>query len=465
MSSSQFGVFGLGVMGRNIALNIADQGVKLSTYNRAIGPEKELLDQFAQLIEEHHDIHIYDDLQAFVASLSRPRKILIMIKAGQAIDEVIKVLLPLLETGDIIIDGGNSHYKDTQRRQELTKSHDIQWIGSGISGGEKGARRGPSMMPSGSRVAYDQISLLLESISAQDASGNACCTYIGEGGSGHFVKMIHNGIEYAEMQLLAEIYDLLKTNHSYAEIGQFLEECKAYGQSSYLLDITIDILNKKEGGHHILDMILDRAGNKGTGSWGSKAALDYGTTNTMMAAAVFCRYMSSYKEERVRLSAEVNAKRQDIGIDLSALKNAYVAARWINHHQGFALIKAASSHYNWDINLSETARIWTNGCIIRSDLMTKCIELFKTKDSILDDDHFIKLIESKRSDLKNILSSAIKAEISIPCFQAAFDYWIHMTRASVPANLIQAQRDYFGAHTYERIDADRGKFFHTQWQE
>ena len=461
---SEFGVFGLGVMGSSISLNIADRGYQLSVFNRADGGEEQVVDNFLSEHSGYQKIAGFTDLKAFIDSLARPRKILIMIKAGPTVDLVLGQLFPLLEKGDIVIDGGNSHYMNTKKRFDLARDFGIEFIGAGISGGEEGARKGPSIMPGGTKESYGHVSSILESIAAKDAFGKTCCAYIGPGGSGHFIKMVHNGIEYVEMQLLAEIYTLLSAQMNYQEIAKLFKSWNNGRANSYLLDITLRILEKKEGDAYLLDLILDKAGNKGTGSWSSKAAFDLGIPNTMMSSAVFARYISSFKDMRVEMASKMSAKtNSSTKIDLDSLEKAYHFGRLINHQQGFKLMESASNTYNWNLNFSEIARIWSNGCIIKSHLMNNLHEEFKTKKDLLQMDSVFKALKESEASVKEILISAIDQRVSTHCLSASYHYWIDMTNSRLSANLIQAQRDFFGAHTYQRTDADESEYFHTNW--
>lgn len=461
---SEFGVFGLGVMGSSISLNILDKGYKLSVFNRAEGAEAEVVNDFLKANSQMRNLHGFTDLDAFIESMERPRKILIMIKAGPTVDLVLNNLIPKLAQGDVIIDGGNSHYVNTKRRFELCQENGIEFIGAGISGGEEGARKGPSIMPGGKKESYEIVSEVLESISAKDDFGKTCCTYIGPEGSGHFIKMVHNGIEYVEMQLLAEIYAMLYDAYSNEEIAKIFESWNEGELSSYLLDITIQILRKKEGGDYLLDKILDKAGNKGTGSWSSKAAFDLGIPNTMMSSAVFARYISSFKERRKEMSSHVKTKSVEVKLpNIDVIKNAYKMSRLINHQQGFMLMELASESYGWELNFSDIARIWSNGCIIKSHLMNSLHEGFKVERDLFKMDIIFTDLSANEEALRAVLRSGLDLRISLHCLTAAYHYWIDMTSERLPANLIQAQRDFFGAHTYQRLDDPSGRFFHTKW--
>lgn len=461
---SDFGVFGLGVMGSSISLNIADKGYELSVYNRADSGEEEVVQNFISANADRSNIKGFTDLKLFIDSMSRPRKILIMIKAGKTVDLVLNRLIPMLSKGDIIIDGGNSHYLNTKRRFELAKSQGIEFIGAGISGGEEGARKGPSIMPGGRKESYAYVSEVLEAIAAKDDFGKTCCTYIGPDGSGHFIKMVHNGIEYVEMQLLAELYGLMSKRMTNDEIATVFESWNKGKLSSYLLEITILILRKKEGSSYLIDMILDKAGNKGTGSWSSKAAFDMGVPNTMMSAAVFARYISSFKEVRENMSKLVSPdSNMEQELNISILEKSYEFARLVNHQQGFKLMQQASESYGWNLDFSEISRIWSNGCIIKSHLMNILYNKFQTKEDLFEMETVNKALVKGESATREILMTALRSRLSLHCFSAAYHYWVDMTTERLPANLIQAQRDFFGAHTYQRIDAPESDFYHTKW--
>ena len=464
IKKSLFGVFGLGVMGKSISLNIAEKGFSLSVYNRSEEGETNVVKNFLNTNRSFNNLKGFSDISDFIDSLEKPRKILLMIKAGATVDLVLEKLLPFLSEDDIIIDGGNSHYLHTKRRFDLLKNNGINFIGAGISGGEEGARKGPSIMPGGTKESYDAVANILESISAKDIHGEACCNYIGPDGSGHFIKMVHNGIEYVEMQLLAELFALMSKFMDYDEIANVFEQWNKGDLSSYLLDITIQILRKKEADRHLLRLILDKAGNKGTGSWSSKSAFDLGIPNTMMSSAVFARYISSFKDSRIELSKIKKLDNTSIeNLDLDVLKNAYQFARIINHHQGFELMKKASDRYNWNLSFSEIARIWTNGCIIKSDLMSTLMSVFEDNAKILKVKSIQEMLISNEKYISQILRYGIDLRVSLHSFGAAYNYWVDMTTENLPANLIQAQRDFFGSHTYQRTDSNSDNFYHTNW--
>lgn len=466
---SEFGMIGLGVMGKSLALNIAGKGVRLSAYNRQVeGKEVDIAKNFVQ---EHSTFGIqgFDDLKAFIASLQTPRNILLMVNAGKAVDMVIQDLIPLLDENDLIIDGGNSHYEATKRRSEYLEKHQIQFMGMGVSGGEEGALKGPSIMPGGTKSGYERIAKILDSIAAKDKNGQPCCAYIGPEGAGHFVKMVHNGIEYGEMQLLAEVYHLLRfhAKMSPLEIADLLEDWYKNGLSSYLLEITIDILRAKEGEAYMIDVILDKAGQKGTGGWSTNAALALGKPLNTISDAVMARCLSAMKSTRVEAASLYKRTYSSMeGLDFNQLKNAYQSAQYINHAIGFDLIQEASTEYNWNLNYAEIARIWTNGCIIRSELMEQLIaQLTDNSKHLLLHSTAVEQLSAAQSDYATIMGKALQAGCSIPVLSSAFNYFLGFTAAQSSANMIQAQRDYFGAHTFQRVDQPLGQYFHYKWKE
>ena len=471
---SQIGLIGLGVMGKSLAKNFLSKGYRLSVYNRQlIGKEEDVAKCFVQEQPDNLPVLGFDELKGFTDSLESPRIIKIMVSAGKPVDVVIDALLPMLSKGDCIIDGGNCHYKLTLERYERLKKLGIHFLGTGISGGEEGALKGPSIMPGGSKKGYDISKMYLQTIAAKDKNGNACCTYIGSGGAGHYVKMVHNGIEYAEMQLLAETYSFLRfcIQKEPNQIADIFETWKRNGLQSYLLEITIDILRKQEGDSYLVDKILDKAAQKGTGGWSTKAALDIGMPLSTISEAVMARCISGMKSERVKASGiyKLEGEIADINVDvyIEKLKNAFQAASIINHHIGFDLLKEASKEYNWDLDLSEIARIWTNGCIIRSDFMEQVWKLFTGYNDIpiLLFPDVVNTMKPIVDSLLEIVSLGLKGRHAMPVFSAAINYFITYTSAQSSANIIQAQRDYFGAHTYQRIDSIPEECFHTNWKE
>ncbi|MEO9964285.1 MAG: NADP-dependent phosphogluconate dehydrogenase [Reichenbachiella sp.] len=466
---TSFGIIGMGVMGQNLAINMAGNGTRLSVYNRHVpGKEENIAADFANA-QSHLSIQGYDALKAFVDSIATPRNILLMIQAGSAVDITIDELIPLLGKDDLIIDGGNSNYLDTNRRDQHLAKHDINFIGAGISGGEEGARKGPSIMPGGSRSAYRRIAPILDGIAAKDINGNPCCAYVGPEGSGHFVKMVHNGIEYAEMQLLAEVYELMRNGLSMApnSIAETLESWKNQGHDSYLLEITINILRKQEDGELLLDKILDAASQKGTGGWSTEAAIKLGSPLNTIADAVMARNLSAQKTLRVSANKSYGEIKKRIETDpddfINALEEAYHAARVINHAIGFDMINEASDQYNWSLNLSEIARIWTNGCIIRSELMSDAVSYFGKCNRLLLHPKIVDTLKLQQSQLAMVVGQALAHGYPTPVFSSAASFFLGYVNGRSSANLLQAQRDYFGAHTYKRVDQPQSESFHTEW--
>lgn len=462
---SEFGLFGLGVMGKSLCRNLANNGFKISMFNRHIDEvEVDIAINFKSEYPELSQAKAFDDISAFVNSLQQPRRIMLMVNAGRAIDCVIEDLLPHLSENDILIDGGNSNYKKTKERNSYLKTKGIHFIGAGVSGGEEGALKGPSIMPSGDKDAYKQVQPYLEKISAKDKNGLPCCTYVGPEGSGQFIKMVHNGIEYVEMQLLAEVATILKAMGKNPDaISRTLKSWKDTA-SSYLLEITTAIFNKKEGNDWLVNKILDKAGNKGTGNWTTIASAEFGVPSTLIASALFSRYISFYKEERVQLAVTFKSSTK-LALDITSndVLQAYQFARIMNHYQGFKLIIEASNKSDWNLNISEIARIWTNGCIIRSTLMEDLVEVFKNRTNILTNPDIIKLVNQHKPSAKKVVSQCLQNDITTPALSEAIQFFLGIRTAYASANIIQAQRDYFGAHTYQRLDDDSGKPYHTSW--
>lgn len=468
---SEIGLLGLGVMGRSLAINMANNKIKVAVFNRHVEKlEVDIAKNFAREQKDSYNFPWFDDLKKFVNALERPRNIFLMVNAGKTVDLVIASLLPFLEEDDLIIDGGNSHYKDTSRRERELKEKGILFVGTGISGGEEGAKKGPSIMPGGSKKSYARIGKFLEKIAAKDKDGNPCCTYIGPEGAGHFVKMLHNGIEYGEMQLIAEFYHFYRffLNYSPIEIAAVFEEWNRE-MKSYLLEISAEILRKKENDEFLIDKILDAAKQKGTGGWSTNAALELGVSFDTITSAVLARIISGKKEERLRAmelyksgSSEEQNKPQ---LNSTELFTAYKSASIINHAIGFDLLFEASEVYQWEFNLSEIARIWTNGCIIRSAFMEELVEVFKDAPSqnLLLNPKIIDYIKTGKPYLTKVTGEALNAGCPMQVLSAASNYLLSYTSGQTSANMIQAQRDFFGAHTYERTDKPRGEFFHTEW--
>ncbi|XMO85319.1 decarboxylating NADP(+)-dependent phosphogluconate dehydrogenase [Algibacter sp. AS12] len=461
---SEFGLFGLGVMGKSLSRNLAQKGFNISVFNREVkGTEEDVAINFKNSHKELDSAQAFSDIQGYVNSLQTPRRIMLMVNAGKITDYVIEDLIPFLSEGDILIDGGNSNYLKTKERYDYLKSKNIHFIGVGVSGGEQGALKGPSIMPGGNKETYNLVKPYLESIAAKDDNNLPCCTYIGEEGSGHFVKMVHNGIEYVEMQLLAEVYTILKTmGKTPDEIANILESWKPKADS-YLLGITVDVLRKKDGNGWLVNKIVDKAGNKGTGNWTTIATAQLGAPSTLIASALFARYTSFYKEERIQASINLNINPSILNLEIEDVCNAYQFARIINHYQGLKLISEAGKVYGWHLNLSEIARIWTNGCIIKSDFMVELIPVLKEDDNILKNKLIINRVKALKPSINKVVSECVLKELTAPCLSESVNFLNAYATANSSANIIQAQRDYFGAHTYQRIDDNSGKFHHTTW--
>lgn len=464
-SKSEFGLMGLGVMGKSLARNLGQKGFRLSLYNiHLAGKEEKVAEQAIQLYNELSQALGFDEVSTFVNSLSIPRKIFLMVPAGKPVDQVIQQLIPLLNPGDIIMDGGNSHYEDTNRRAQQLSEYKIHYLGIGVSGGEQGALTGPSIMPGGSPSAYPLVSKFLEAIAARDSQGQACCTYIGKGGAGHFVKMIHNGIEYAEMQLLAEIYWIFKNGMHYTaeQTASVFESWNKEEARSYLMDITIKILRRYEDGHLVLDTIADIGGSKGTGGWSLNAAAQLGQPANLISEALFARFISTLKNERVQAHAAMKNHPDRINYSETQIRKAYDLARLINHHQGLQIIRAASTEYHWNLDLAAITRIWTNGCIIRSALMENLSQTLKDNPNILL--ARMENINTTLPDLIVVVNASLQNQLAVPCLSAGLNFILSYTSAESPVNLLQAQRDFFGAHTYRRKDDPSGKSYHTIWE-
>ncbi|MEG3435764.1 decarboxylating NADP(+)-dependent phosphogluconate dehydrogenase [Pannus brasiliensis CCIBt3594] len=471
MTKRTFGVIGLAVMGENLALNVESRGFPIAVYNRTSAKTKEFMETRAV----GKDVKAAYTLEEFVQILERPRKILVMVKAGSPVDAVIEQLKPLLDEGDMIIDGGNSLYEDTERRtRDLESTTKLGFVGMGVSGGEEGALHGPSLMPGGTEFAYRELEPILTAIAAQVDDG-PCVTYIGPGGAGHYVKMVHNGIEYGDMQLIAEAYDVMKnglglTNEQLQ--ATFAEWNTTDELNSYLIEITADIFKyiDPETGKHLVDLILDSAGQKGTGRWTIVSSLELGVPIPTMYAAVNARVMSAYKEERVAASKELPGPAGTYPGDTAAFVNkvrdALYCSKMCSYAQGMALIAKASKEFNYNISLPESARIWKGGCIIRAGFLDKIRKAFAENPglpNLLLAPEFKQSILDRQESWREVLVLANKLGIPVPAFSASLDYFDSYRRADLPQNLTQAQRDYFGAHTYERVDKPRGEFFHTDW--
>ncbi len=466
---SKLGVIGIGTMGTPLSRNLASHGISLSLYNRHVENAEEYIAANAiAMHSELKDVQGFDDLTDFVDSLQTPRVIILMVPAGKSVQEVIDALVPFVDKGDVIIDGGNSHYEDTEQRLKDLEEKGIHFLGCGISGGVEGALKGPSIMPGGSREAYNIASEYLRAIAAKDFHGEPCCNYIGPGGSGHFVKMVHNGIEYAEMQLIAELYTLLRwaVGLTPEHIAEVLSNWKTTEASSYLLDITVNILREKDHDGYIIDKILDSAGNKGTGGWAVQAAAAFGIPAMMISAALHARYLSAQRHIRVQLHEITSVQsKKNSALSTNDLFNAYQLARIINYHEGFSLIRAASRKYEWNINLSELSAVWTNGCIIRSAMMNQFSELWADWNDELILHPYIKgVIKSGWSGLRRINQVATTETVFTPCLISASQYIAGASLRYPAANLIQAQRDYFGNHGFRKTDDEAGLIHHYPWK-
>lgn len=467
MELSQVGLVGLGVMGSNLALNLLDGGFSVSVYNRPHAGKPSVAAAFAE--RSGGNAKGFDDLSKFAASLERPRKIILMVKAGNAVDEIIASLKPFLEPGDIIIDGGNSDYRDTGRRVEDLEKEGILFVGAGISGGEEGARHGASIMAGGNPKAWTKVKSILQSAAAKNSDGSVCCKWIGEGGAGHFVKMVHNGIEYADMQLISEAYFILKTCNAFSndQIAQFFEECGRGALGGYLIEITAQILKAKDGsGKWIVDSILDTASQKGTGKWTVEAALDLQRSIPSIAAAVFARFASADKAGRVE-ARKAFPKPSAVSAAPSAdsVRAALYASKILAYSQGFSLMEKASEQFGWNLDFASIASIWRNGCIIRSVMLDKISAAYKRQKSenFIFDDYFKSELVQNMPRLREVVAAAALNSACAQAFFASLAYFDAATSDESGANLVQAQRDFFGAHTYERVDSPRGMFFHTDW--
>ena len=469
MSKQQIGVVGMAVMGRNLALNIESRGYSVSIFNRsssktdeviALHPDKKLVPTYT--VEE------------FVNSLEKPRRILLMVKAGEATDKTIQSLLPHLDKGDILIDGGNTFFKDTIRRNEMLANSGINFIGTGVSGGEEGALKGPAIMPGGQKDAYDLVAPILEEIAAKADDGAPCVTYVGPNGAGHYVKMVHNGIEYGDMQLIAESYDILRRvgGLTVEETAEVFKSWNTGELDSYLIEITADILTKKdpESGKPMVEVIMDTAGNKGTGKWTSQSALDLGVPLPLITESVFARYISTLKEERQVASKELspikvpelsNTEKQAL---VESVRKGLYFSKIMSYAQGFAQMRVASEEFDWNLNYGEIAKIFRAGCIIRAQFLQKITDAFERDPelkNLLLDKYFLYVTESYQEAVREVVVTAVQAGIPVPTFSSALAYYDSYRSEVLPANLIQAQRDYFGAHTYNRVD--KPGVFHFEW--
>jgi 6-phosphogluconate dehydrogenase len=463
------GLIGLAVMGENLVLNMESKGFSVAVFNRTV----EKVDRFVEGRAKGKNIKGCHSIEELAASLAKPRKVMMLVKAGKAVDDFIEQLLPHLEAGDIIIDGGNSHFPDTIRRAKYVESKGMLYIGTGVSGGEEGALKGPSIMPGGSPDAWPHVKPIFQSISAKTESGEPCCDWVGEGGAGHFVKMVHNGIEYGDMQLICECYDLMKRGlgMSNEEMHEVLVEWNKGELDSYLIEISRDILGyKNEEGQHVIDLILDTAGQKGTGKWTGIEALNLGMPLTLIGEAVFARCLSAIKDERVAASKVLKGDTDTFSGDKKAfvnqLRQALYASKIISYAQGYQLMREAAKEYGWNLNYGGIALMWRGGCIIRSVFLGKIKDAFDNDPKLVNlllDPFFQEAVTTRQKAWRNVVGTAINLGIPVPTISAALTYFDGYRTDRLPANLLQAQRDYFGAHTYERVDKPRGEFFHTNW--
>jgi 6-phosphogluconate dehydrogenase len=469
MSKMDIGLIGLAVMGENLVLNMESKGFSVAVYNRTVSK----VDDFINGRGKDKNIKGCHSIEELCANLKAPRKVMLLVKAGKAVDDFIEQILPYLDAGDIIIDGGNSHFPDTIRRAEYVESKGFRYIGTGVSGGEEGALLGPSMMPGGSPSAWAEVKDIFQAICAKTDEGEPCCDWVGEGGAGHFVKMVHNGIEYGDMQMICETYWLMKQGlgMSNEEMHEVFTEWNQGELDSYLIEITRDILGyKNEEGQHVLDLILDTAGQKGTGKWTAVAALDQGQPLTLIGEAVFARCLSALKDERVvaskALTGYTGAFKGDKAALVNDLRQALYASKIVSYAQGYQLMRSAAAEYGWNLNYGGIALMWRGGCIIRSVFLGKIKEAFDTNpelDNLLLDPFFAEAVTNAQPAWRRVITTAVELGIPVPALSTALAFFDGYRSECLPANLLQAQRDYFGAHTYERVDKPRGEFFHTNW--
>ncbi|MBN2423676.1 MAG: decarboxylating NADP(+)-dependent phosphogluconate dehydrogenase [Calditrichaceae bacterium] len=469
MSKYSIGLIGLGVMGQNLALNFESKEFSVVGYDLDAQRQKDSKNKFAG-----KNMYVAESIKDMINRLESPRKVMLMVPAGSAVDAVISDLESYLSKGDIIIDGGNSHFPDTIRRTKYVESRGLLYIGTGVSGGEEGALLGPSIMPGGSYKAWPYVKPIFQAIAAKVDDGTPCCEWVGSDGAGHFVKMVHNGIEYGDMQMIAEAYSIMKNilGMTPYEMQPVFAEWNKGELDSYLIEITRDILGKKddETGKPMVDVILDAAGQKGTGKWTSQAALDLGCPAPTVAEAVFARAMSAIKEERVAASKQLKGPENAVNVNkkefIQMIRQALYASKICSYAQGYQLMKLAADEYKWDLKFGEIALMWRGGCIIRAQFLGKIKEAFDKNpglQNLLLDEYFKNVIEKNQAAWRKVVATAIEAGVSIPAFSSALAYYDGYRSETLPANILQAQRDYFGAHTYERVDKPRGEFFHTNW--
>ena len=466
INQATWGIVGLGVMGTSLSRNFANKGISLSLYNREVkGSEEGVALSHTKQYSELKNALPFNSLPSFVESIKNPRKILLMLPAGSPTDTVIEKLIPLLTQGDVIIEGGNSHFKDTEKRAKQLSAAGIHFLGMGVSGGEEGALKGPALMIGGVKEAYLLVKNDLSAIAAKNSKGVPCCDFVGSGGAGHFVKMVHNGIEYAEMQLLAEVVSLALSDpsNSIKTIRKMLQDWQKTKSESYLLDITASLLGFHESGRPFIDLIKDEASNKGTGAWATAEGAELGSPNSLMASALHARFTSSNKKQRSLLSKTFKGKPNSTSLSLSALKVSYDLSRIINHHQGFEMIREAAIKNNWKIKLATIASLWSEGCIIKSRLMDTLVDVLKANDTLLNAAAFIESFNNGIASWEISITTAIQKRIPFSCHNAAWNYFLAITQENSNANIIQAQRDFFGAHGFERKDKKHHKKYHGPW--
>jgi len=469
MAKADIGLIGLAVMGENLILNMESKGFTVACFNRTVSK----VDKFIEGRAKGKNIIGCHSIEELAENLKTPRKIMLMVKAGEAVDAFIEKLLPHLEDGDIIIDGGNSHFPDTMRRTAYVESKGKLYIGTGVSGGEEGALRGPSIMPGGSPPAWEHVKPIFQAICAKTDDGEPCCDWVGENGAGHFVKMVHNGIEYGDMQMICETYQMMKEGLGMTnkEMHDCLAEWYKGELNSYLIEITRDILAyKDEDGNAVIDLILDTAGQKGTGKWTAIESLNLGQPLTLIGEAVFARCLSALKEERVAASKVLSGPKLKFRGDKKALINdlrqSLYAAKIVSYAQGYQLMRAAATEHNWNLNYGGIALMWRGGCIIRSVFLGKIKDAFAKNPkltNLLLDPFFKDAVEKAQPAWRRVVTTAFEMGIPMPATSSALSFYDGYRHDRLPANLLQAQRDYFGAHTYERVDKPRGEFFHTNW--
>ena len=468
MRNADIGLVGLAVMGENLILNMESHGFTVAIYNRTV----EKVDKFISSRGKGKNIIGAHSIEELISNLKTPRRVMLMVKAGKPVDDFIELLLPRLEKGDIIIDGGNSYFPDTIRRTKYLEEKGLLYVGAGVSGGEEGALTGPSIMPGGSPEAWQHVKPIFQSIAAKVEDGTPCCDWVGENGAGHFVKMVHNGIEYGDMQLICEAYHVMKDllELSYEEMHNVFKEWNEGELNSYLIEITGDILAYRENGSPLVEKILDTAGQKGTGKWTVNASLDVGAPLTLIGEAVYGRTLSALKDERVEASKILSGPKPDFDGNkkefIEDLRKALYASKLVSYAQGYVLMRYAAEEYKWNLNYGGIALMWRGGCIIRSIFLGKIKEAFDKNpklSNLLLDPFFKEKIESSQSSWRKVVASSALNGIWIPALSTALNYFDGFRNSRLPANLLQAQRDYFGAHTYERVDKKRGEFFHTNW--